>query len=285
MLRAQAPGILSTLPLQHAAAGWDCDVWRLGADLAVRLPRRASSAPLIEHERRALAQVAAAIEATDVRVPLPLMVGRPDLGYPWSWSIVPWFHGESAITTPRSARVAWGAPLASALGALHRKAPTDAPNNPFRGVPLADRDSAITMRFASLRERGLPDAERLDQAEQFWHTAVETDPWREAPVWIHGDVHPGNLIARDDQLVAIIDFGDVTSGDPAYDLATAWLTFDHAGRSAFVTACGERYDRTTWIRARGWAAAFAATLLELSDDNPAYAALGLDTLRELGAAD
>ena len=31
--------------------GWDNHIFRLGRDLAVRLPRRAASAPLIEHEQ------------------------------------------------------------------------------------------------------------------------------------------------------------------------------------------------------------------------------------------
>jgi aminoglycoside phosphotransferase (APT) family kinase protein len=102
-------------------------------------------------------------------------------------------------------------------------------------------------------------------------------------VWIHGDLHPGNLVARGPELIAIIDFGDVTAGDPAYDLAVAWLTFDAAGRSAFVGAIGDRYDAATWTRARGCAAAFALVMLDQSDDNPEYATLGAEALRELMA--
>ena len=106
-------------------------------------------------------------------------------------------------------------------------------------------------------------------------------PWTGPPVWIHGDLHPGNLVARGSDLVAIIDFGDVTAGDPAYDLAVAWLAFDAAGRERFVAALRDRYDAATWTRAHGWAAAVTLMLLDHSDDNPEYAALGAEALGEL----
>jgi aminoglycoside phosphotransferase (APT) family kinase protein len=102
-------------------------------------------------------------------------------------------------------------------------------------------------------------------------------------MWIHGDLHPGNLIADGGSLRAIIDFGDVTSGDPAYDLAVAWLAFDADGRDAFRRATAGRYDDDAWRRARAWAAAVAVLLLAHSDDEPAYATLAAETLVELEA--
>jgi len=84
-------------------------------------------------------------------------------------------------------------------------------------------------------------------------------------------------------LAGIIDFGDVTAGDPAYDLAVAWLAFDRPGRERFVAATGDRYDTPTWTRARGWAAAVAVMLLTHSDDEPAYAGLGRGALAEVSA--
>jgi hypothetical protein len=43
---------LATLPLVDAGEGWDNRTFRLGEHLAVRLPRSAASAPLIEHQQR-----------------------------------------------------------------------------------------------------------------------------------------------------------------------------------------------------------------------------------------
>lgn len=264
--------------LAHAADGWDCSVWRLGTGLAVRLPRRAVAAPLIRHEQSVLGEISARLTSSGVRVPAPLFAGEPGAGYPWAWSIVPWFDGSSGLSVPRRDRRGWAAPLAAALSALHAVAPAGYPANPVRGVPLADRAEAVAARFASLSGRTDPAA--LIAARARWDAALEVGPWRGDPVWIHGDLHPGNLIARGHELAAIIDFGDVTAGDPAYDLAVAWLAFDAAGRTAFIDACRGRYDESTWVRAHGWAAAVTVILLDQSDDNADYAQLGSDALQE-----
>lgn len=75
--------------------------------------------------------------------------------------------------------------------------------------------------------------------------------WTGHPVWLHGDLHPANMVVADGTLRAVIDFGDLTSGDPATDLATAWLTFNAAGRRAFVGRVQKRRpaDTATWQRA------------------------------------
>lgn len=267
------------LPLTHAADGWDCSVWRLGDELAVRLPRRALAAPLVLHEQEVLPDIAARLASTGIGVPAPVVHGRPGFGYPWSWSIVPWFAGQSGLGVPRPMRTGWAAGLAAALLALHVGAPSRYPVNPVRGVPLARRARAVEGRFASLRGR-VPDA-ALRRLHELWDAALHAPAWPGVPLWIHGDLHPGNLIARGADLVAIIDFGDVTAGDPAYDLAVAWLAFDPAGRAAFTAAVGDRYDGATWVRAHGWAAAVTLMLLDQSDDNPAYLALGGEALAEL----
>lgn len=275
---AVVPGV-GTATLTHAEDGWDCSVWRLGDRWAVRLPRRELAAPLVRHEQAVLGDIAARIVATGVGVPAPVLAGQPGHGYPWSWSVVPWFEGSTGLSVPLRERRGWAGRLADALGALHMPAPDDHPVNPVRGVPLRQRADAVAVRFESLRGRADPDA--LSRAHAAWRAALEVEPWRRGPVWVHGDLHPGNLVVVGGELVAIIDFGDVTGGDPAYDLAVAWLAFDAPGRRAFIAATGSRYDGATWVRARGWAAAVAAILLDQSDDNPDYARLGSDALQEL----
>jgi aminoglycoside phosphotransferase (APT) family kinase protein len=281
LVSSQATSIpdAASLPLAHAAAGWDCSVWRLGDRFAVRLPRRALAAPLVLHEQQVLSGISARLAATGIGVPAPIVSGRPGFGYPWSWSVVPWFDGRSGLSTPRADRTGWATTLAQALRALHVVAPPAFPVNPVRGVPLARRAGAVAGRFASLRGRVNDDS--LATLRELWDAALEAPPWAHSAVWIHGDLHPGNLIARGPDLIAIIDFGDVTAGDPAYDLAVAWLAFDAAGREALVAALGGRYDAATWTRAHGWAASVTLMLLDQSDDNPEYAALGAEALAEL----
>jgi aminoglycoside phosphotransferase (APT) family kinase protein len=270
---------VAALSLVHIAEGWDCSVWRLGSELAVRLPRRAVAAPLVLHEQRVLADVARRLSDSGVGVPTPVVAGVPGHGYPWSWSIVPWFEGTSGLGVPRQRRAGWAVPLARALLALHVAAPPDHPVNPVRGVPLEMRADAVDARLASLTGRVTDEA--LQSLRRLWSAALAAPPWGRAPVWLHGDLHPGNLVADGSQLVAIIDFGDVTAGDPAYDLAVAWLAFDASGRAEFVHALRDQYDAGDWTRAHGWAAAVTLMLLDQSDDNPEYARLGSESLAEL----
>lgn len=279
LLISQAGGIdgAASLPLVHADDGWDCSVWRLGSELAVRLPRREMAASLIEHEQHHLAALADRL--APLGVPAPILSGVPDRSFPWPWSVVPWFSGESGLSVPRSTRVGWAQPLAEALVALHVPALGPFPPNPFRGVPLVARDEAVRDRLhAAGRVLSGPLMHALTG---IWQCGLDASPWTGSPVWIHGDLHPGNLVARGPELVALIDFGDLTAGDPAYDLAVAWLAFDRPGRALFHEATGGHYDEATWMRARAWAAAVALMLVQQSDDDPAYRALGEECIEQL----
>lgn len=273
LIRTVAPE-LSLLPLIRHAEGWDNVTWRLGTHLAVRIPRRARSAPLIAHEQYALPLIAAQLAAVAVRIPLPVFAGAPSPEFPWPWSIVPWLPGQQALDRPRRDNTAWAAPLASALRELHRSAPAEAPENPVRGVPLAMRDESIRARLSELPPATAAPLDRI------WQCGLDADHPAES-VWIHGDLHPGNILIDGDRLSALIDFGDVTAGDPAYDLAASWLAFDAEGRHVFRRATAGRYDDATWVRARAWGAAVATILCHASDDRDDFRALGFATAAEL----
>src|SRR5262249_10355534 len=88
---------LAALPLTLAGGGWDNTLYRLGDDLAVRPPRRAAAACLIEHEQRWLPELAPRLP---LAIPVPLRVGRPGCGFPWSWSVIPWLTGQPATCAP-----------------------------------------------------------------------------------------------------------------------------------------------------------------------------------------
>lgn len=284
LVASQAAGAIpdaSSLTLTKVAEGWDSEVWRLGRDHAVRLPRRELAAPLVRHEQQVVPGIAALLAPVGVRVPNPVVAGVPDCGYPWPWSVVPWIEGERGLDVPRAARSEWAETLAAALGALHVDAPADHPVNPVRGGALATRAGAFEDRLTALRAVGGLEPATAAQLEQIWQAGLSAAVWSRPPVWIHGDLHPGNLVSRAGRLAGIIDFGDVTGGDPAYDLAVAWLAFDAGGRERFMAATGGRYDTATWRRARAWAAAVVLMLLAHSDDNPDYAALGRDAAAEV----
>lgn len=272
LVSSQHPDLLGDLvPL---ANGWDNVVYRLGRDLTVRLPRRAAAAPLVEHELRWLPVLAPRL---DLPVPAPVRTGSPSDGFPWCWSINPWYAGRALAHRPVPERRRHAATLGRFFAQLHRAAPLDAPANPVRGVPLARR-SALFAEHLDLELTA--DRERL---EWLWERSVAVPGWPGEPVWVHGDPHPANVLVHRGELTAVIDFGDLTAGDPATDLAMAWLAFDRAGRDRFAAAYAGtgRLDPDTWARARGWALSLGLSLLANSDDEPTLAAVGRHALAQV----
>ncbi len=273
LLREQHPD-LADLPLRPAARGWDNVTVRLGDELAVRLPARALAAPLIEHEQQWLPVLAPVLRAVGVQTPVPVRVGRPGTGYPWHWSVVPWLPGVPADTVTAAQRDPWAEHLASALAALHTPAAADAPVNPFRGRPLAERDEAVSARLAAVAGT---NGAALRQA---WSDGLAAPEWSGHPVWLHGDPHPGNLLAGSGGLAALLDFGDLTAGDPATDLATAWLCFGPDGRARFWDTYASRSTvphgelDALQVRARAWAAALVPAMLAHPLEHPGLVAVG-----------
>lgn len=279
---------LAELPLAEAVTGWDNVIFRLGDELAVRLPRRRAAAELIEHEQRWLPVLAPRL---GLPVPVPVRTGPPTPEYPFRWSIVPWFDGEPGDLAPPVAMQA--TVVGRFLRALHTPAPPDAPVNPYRGIPLAGRLPGIDERLQAIAvARGgagvlrRPDAGVLGELlrtidtealSRLAHDAADA-PGNRVPVWLHGDLHPRNLLVRDGRVVAVLDWGDVTSGDPATDLASAWMLFDVQARAALRTAYGDA-DDVVWLRARGWAVLFGAALLATGlHDDDRFVATGARTL-------
>ncbi|WP_426520906.1 aminoglycoside phosphotransferase family protein [Diaminobutyricibacter sp. McL0618] len=261
---------LADLPLRLVANGWDNAIYRLGLEYAVRVPRRTIAAQLVEHENTWLPVIAPLVH---VAIPVPVRTGAPSDRFPWQWSVTRWVDGELAADTPFDEHGTLAVELARFVRDLHVEAPANAPANPVRGVPLQTRADAVAGRFAS----GLvPHAAALAAV---WQSALDTPPWAGPPLWLHGDLHPANIIARGGRLAAVIDFGDMTSGDPATDLATAWLTFDPDGRRAFTRELA--YDGATWSRARGWAVTMATAVLANSADAPAMRRVGLHAVEQL----
>ncbi len=264
LLREQFPD-LAALPLTPLSSGWDNVLYRLGPHLVVRLPRRAAAAPLVAHEQQWLPVLAPRLP---LPIPAPVRAGRPGCGYPWAWNVVPWFDGASALAEPPRDLSAAATTIGRFVRALHTPAPADAPPNPVRGVPLADRSARLHDTVEALRDE--IDAGAI---ERTWSQLVDTPPWPGPPVWLHGDLHPANILVDRGAISAVVDWGDITSGDPATDLAVAWMLFPPDQRLVFRAAAGH-VDDDTWARARGWALALGLAYLGNSADNPAFAALG-----------
>lgn len=277
LIRAQHPDLDG--PLSLVGSGWDNTLFRLGDELCVRLPRRRVAADLVVNEQRWLPSIAARVR---VPIPVPLRTGEPTGYYPWPWTICRWFDGEPASGVAVPDRGAMAPDLAAFLTDLHVPAPDDAPRNPVRGVPLARRTDAITERLAS----GL--IPRSGALLALWDRLLAVPDWTGPPLWLHGDPHPANLLLHagggQPRLAAVLDFGDLTGGDPASDIAAAWLVFDESARAVFREHL-TGLDPATWLRARGWALNIGTAIAVSSDDSPQMAAIGAHALEQVLLAD
>jgi aminoglycoside phosphotransferase (APT) family kinase protein len=279
---------LARLPVEFLANGWDNELYRVGDGLIARLPRRALGAEIIKNEQRWLPGLAPRLP---LPIPYPERTGVPARGYPYSWSVVPYLPGVPAAQAGSFDPAAAAAAVGGFLGALHVPAPADAPANPFRGVPLAERAGNFAVNLALLTGQDLLDR---DAVLRVWDAALAAPGYEGPPLWLHGDLHPANILVNDGQVSGVIDFGDITAGDPASDLSVAWMLLPpsyHASFwSAYQVAGGSRGSRASWgswvqvddalrARARGWALNLAIVFLAHSEDNPVLLEVGRRTLR------
>jgi aminoglycoside phosphotransferase (APT) family kinase protein len=276
LLAAQFPH-WADLPIEPVdSAGTDNALYRLGEDMAVRLPRIHAAVGQVEKEQRWLPKLAPLLP---LAIPLPLAKGAPAQGYPWEWSVYRWLEGETA-TIERITDLGQAATdLAQFIAALQRIDPTDGPlpgeHNSYRGVPLATRDAETRAAVASLHS--LIDVGAVGAV---WGAALEAPVWQGSPVWLHGDLLSGNLLAAQGRLSAVIDFGCLGVGDPACDVMVAWTYLSAGTRDAFRAALP--VDDATWARGRGWALSVGLVALPYyQTTNPVLAGIARNAIDEV----
>lgn len=252
LLAAQFPEWAELPVTRLPVGGTDHTLYRIGEDLLARMPRIKWATDQADSDERWLPLLARHLP---LAVPAPLAVGEPGEGFPWRWTVVRWLPGGNA--TPDTVDLDQAADdLAAFVTALHGIDTTDRPERTGvgRGAPLATRDELTRAAIAELGDR--VDGPRVTAA---WEEAVSAAAWDRPGVWIHGDLQPGNLLANEGRLSAVIDFGALGVGDPAADLQPAWNLFDAATRHRFRKALG--YDDATWLRGMGWS--LSTALIEL----------------------
>jgi aminoglycoside phosphotransferase (APT) family kinase protein len=241
-------------------SGHDNRTFRLGEEMLVRLPSSKDYAEQVKKEQKWLPIIAPHLSFP---IPQPLTMGKPTPSYPWHWSIYKWLDGASAnslliedIDLPTIALQ-----LAQFLNELHQINTQDAPppglHNYWRGAHPSVYDTETKENIPKLSN--LID---IAKALAVWEQAISAK-WTQAPVWIHGDFASGNIVVKDRQLAAIIDFGCMGIGDPACDLVIAWTFLKEQSRQIFKDNLS--LDAGTWARARGWAlwkASFELVALE-----------------------
>ncbi len=269
LLLAQFPQ-WADLPIRRvASSGTDNALYRLGDEMVVRLPRIYWAVAGIEKEQRWLPRLAPYLP---VAIPVPLGQGTPGEGYPWHWSVLRWLEGENPSVDHIPDPGLLARQLVDFITALRQIEATD-------GLPtghtLAARDNQVRRDLAALRD--MIDTDAVTTA---WEAELKTPEWAGPPVWLHGDIAPGNMLLVDGRLSAIIDFSGVGVGDPSIDLQVAWNLLPASVRNDFRAALG--VDEATWQRGRAQALAQALVQLPYYHiTNPSLAANSRHVIKEV----
>ncbi|ATY12758.1 aminoglycoside phosphotransferase [Amycolatopsis sp. AA4] len=244
LLREQHPD-LAGLAIREVAGGWGNQMWRLGDELAVRMQRMDPTSAQQFKERKWLPALAPRLP---LPVPTPVRHGEPSERFPKHWTVMTWVPGEPLDHGTISRGTHAADTLADFLRALHVEAPADAPIATDRGAHPRD----CTGGFEKFLEAVALDDLAAD-VRAVWDDAVAAPAWESPPVWVHGDLHPANVVVSQGTLSGIVDFGDLFAGDPAWDLAAAWVLLP-AGTAARFFESYARADEPAIRRARGLAA-------------------------------
>lgn len=255
LLKAQRPE-WADLPLSPAGAGTSNTMYRLGDDLLVRLPRNPENGGAIQKEQQWLPRLAPLLPRP---VPEPVHAGTPDDAFPLAWSVHRWIDGDEVGAETVRDWPAFGADLAAFVRELHGVDLMGATRADglswYRGGTLGPCDEWIAGHLAECRTLVGADLD-VDTLERLWREAL-TLPEPSAPhVWLHGDLKPTNLLARQGKLHAVIDFGALSVGFPDAEHAAVWDLPPRARQSYWDTL---DLDDLTWARARAWALTVAVS--------------------------
>lgn len=227
-------------------SGNDNRTFHLGDKKSVRLPSAECYVPQVEKEHKWLPILS---NKLSLPVSKPLAKGSPSKYYPWPWTINEWIDGESLNKENISDLSQFAKDLGQFLKEFQsidaHGGPIAGKHNFFRGGNLAVYDQETRDSIDQTKE-----IFNKDLLTEIWETALSSK-WENEPVWVHGDIAPGNLLVKNGELCAVIDFGILGVGDPSCDAAMAWTFFENETRKVFKNSLN--FDEHTWNRARGWA--------------------------------
>ncbi|MGE6699373.1 aminoglycoside phosphotransferase family protein [Hyphomonas sp. NPDC076900] len=257
LIARQFPELAGLEISAQPSLGTDNTIIRIGSDLCARFPRVSWATGTARREADALPRFAGA----PITVPTVYGKGKPSEAFPYPWSVLTWLPGipltASALASPAEA-----GRLASFCAFLRSVPPENAfrfgADNNWRGAPLAARSASFEAALARLPTVYSGWANRL------WSQALRAEaPF--SPAWLHGDIHPGNILVENGRMTGVIDWGLCGVGDAACDLLSAWAMFDAPARDVFRAALGA--SEAEWLRGAGWALSMAVIFLPYAYEN------------------
>lgn len=245
MIANQFPS-LSPIKIDYIGEGWDNKVFMVNDQYVFRFPHRKIAASLIERENAVLIYLQNRI---DLQIPEPLFIGSPTSDYPYD------FHGyhaikgksgchaELSLAARRQSIVAF----AQFLKQLHSITDTMARSIGAK-AQFFDRTKVIEIlpnlreRIDKIHHRNIISIDKTVFDKELAIAAMVTLP--KTNVLVHGDLYCRHLIFDHQQLVGIIDWGDVGINSPAVDLAGLFSFYPEACQQTFFEIYGHIDEQT-----------------------------------------
>ncbi len=174
------------LPLTPVrSAGTDNAMYRLGDNLAVRIPRIHWAVESLRTEQHWLPRIAPHLP---VPSPIPVGLGTPTEDFEWPWSICRWVDEENPAAGRLTDPTGLAQDLVAFIAALRAVDPTGG-SAAHRGSPLAVQDEEVRAALPALD--GLIDVRAATFA---WEEALRVPVYAGPAMWFHGDLSPFNLL-------------------------------------------------------------------------------------------
>jgi len=193
-------------------------------------------------ERRSLSigdefRLLLALEARGLRVPSPRLFDDSGTILDHPYAVFDYVDGSPKVSTSDPA--ATGRSFATELASVHH---VDGSASDVAGLPRR------TERVG--RELSAPPGDGGDRDDGLLRELLRTrwpPPEPDRRVLLHGDFWAGNLLWRDDEIVAVIDWEEAATGDPLTDVATTRLDLLWAFGPASMTAFTDHYLSLTSV--------------------------------------
>jgi aminoglycoside phosphotransferase (APT) family kinase protein len=215
VVAAQFPE-LAEAPVRRFGAGWDNELYSVGADWIFRLPKRAERLPWLKREIEVMAIVGVALGSAAPRFEY---VGAPSEEFPYPFVGYRRLAGVGADMSGVTDLAGLAADIGRLLSELHRVDTGQIPATPggWEKEPWSDLLEELTAQADVVRP--LLAADLLAKAEPYLAGEV-TEPAQDGPRrFIHNDICPDHLLVdpATGRLSGLIDFTDAMVGEVVLD--------------------------------------------------------------------
>ena len=203
-------------PVRLFGAGWDNELYSVGADWIFRFPKRAERVPWLKREIEITAMAGSALGSA---VPRFEHVGAPSDLFPYPFVGYRRLVGVGADESGVTDLAALSTDIGRLLSDLHRIDPAQIPATPggWEREPWSDLRAELTAEADVVRPLLPPDL--LAKAAPYLAGEV-TEPPQDGPCrLIHNDICPDHLLVdpATGRLSGLIDFTDAMAGEVVLD--------------------------------------------------------------------